>query len=83
MERKKSQKSEYLENENSFLDEIKNIFQFLMGYHLVKKKKKMIKTADASFNIKINSNNDNICNALKILLKSLETFSAFLLSVAR
>ena len=79
--RKKSQKSGYLENENSFLDEIKNIFQFLMGYHLVKKK--MIKTADASFNIKINSNNDNICNALKILLKSLETFSAFLLSVAK
>ena len=29
------QKSEYLENEKSFLDEIKNIFQFLKGYHLV------------------------------------------------
>ena len=30
------QNLEYLENENSFLDEIKNIFQFLKGYHLVK-----------------------------------------------
>ena len=36
-EEKKIQKFEYLENEKSFLDEIKNIFQFLMGYHLVKK----------------------------------------------
>ena len=33
----KLQKFEYLENEKSFLDEIKNIFQFLKGYHLVKK----------------------------------------------
>ena len=31
------QKFEYLENDKSFLDEIKNIFQFLTGYHLVKK----------------------------------------------
>ena len=29
----------YLENEKSFLDEIKSIFQFLKGYHLVKKQK--------------------------------------------
>ena len=35
-ERKKLQKSEYLVNEKSFLGEIKNIFQFLEGYHLVK-----------------------------------------------
>ena len=35
--RKKLQKFEYLENESSFLDEIKNISQFLKGYHLVKK----------------------------------------------
>ena len=34
----KSQKCEYRENEKSFSDEIKNIFQFLKGYHLVKKK---------------------------------------------
>ena len=27
----------YLENEKSLLDEIKNIFQFLKGYHLMKK----------------------------------------------
>ena len=27
------QKFEYVENEKSFLDEIKNIFQFLKGYH--------------------------------------------------
>ena len=33
------QKFEYLRNEKSFLDEIKNIFQFLKGYHLVKNKK--------------------------------------------
>ena len=33
----KMQKFEYLENEKSFLDEIKNIFQFLKGYHLVNK----------------------------------------------
>ena len=37
-EGKKSQTFEYLDNEKSFLDEIKNIFsQFLKGYHLVKK----------------------------------------------
>ena len=36
-EGKKSQKFEYLKNEKSFLDKIKNIFQFLKGYHLVKK----------------------------------------------
>ena len=36
-EEEKIQKFEYLENEKSFLDEIKNIFQFLKGYHLVKK----------------------------------------------
>ena len=38
-EEEKIQKFEYLENEKSFLDEMKNIFQFLKGYHLVKKKK--------------------------------------------
>ena len=38
-EDEKTQKSEYLENEKSFLDEIKKHFsQFLKGYHLVKKK---------------------------------------------
>ena len=31
---KKSQKSEYLKNEKSFLDEVKNIFH---SFHLVKK----------------------------------------------
>ena len=34
----KYKKIEYLENEKSFLDEIKNIFQFLEGYHLVRNK---------------------------------------------
>ena len=34
---RKLQKFEYLENENGFLDEMKNIFQFLKGYHLVEK----------------------------------------------
>ena len=33
----KIQKFEYLENEKSFLEETKNIFQFLKGYHVVKK----------------------------------------------
>ena len=32
-EEEKIQKSEYFENEKTFLDEIKNIFQFLKGYH--------------------------------------------------
>ena len=32
------QKFEYLESEKGFLDEIKNIFQFLKGHHLVKNK---------------------------------------------
>ena len=36
-EREKLQKSEYLENKKTFSDEIKNIFQFLKGYHFVKK----------------------------------------------
>ena len=36
-EEEKLQKFEYLENEKSILDEIKNIFQFLKGYYLVKK----------------------------------------------
>ena len=31
--REKIQKFEYLKNKMSFLDEIKNIFQFLKGYH--------------------------------------------------
>ena len=35
-EEEKLQKFEYLKNEKSFLDEIKNIFQFLESYHLVK-----------------------------------------------
>ena len=35
-QQEKIQKFEYLENEKSFSDEIKNIFQFLKGYHLVK-----------------------------------------------
>ena len=38
-EGKKLQKFEYLENEKSFFDEIKNIFQFWQGYHLVEKQK--------------------------------------------
>ena len=36
-EEEKIQKFEYLENEKSFLDEIKSIFQSLKDYHLVKK----------------------------------------------
>ena len=36
-EEKISQKFEYLEKEKSFLHETKNNFQFLKGYHFVKK----------------------------------------------
>ena len=32
------QKFEYLENKESFFDEIKSIFQFLKGYHLMRNK---------------------------------------------
>ena len=37
VEREKLQNFEYLENEKSFFEEIKNIFQFWQGYHLVEK----------------------------------------------
>ena len=36
-EEEKIPKYEYLKKEKSFSDEKKNIFQFLKGYHLVKK----------------------------------------------
>ena len=36
-EEEKIQKFDSLKNEKRFLDEIKNIFQILKGYHLVKK----------------------------------------------
>ena len=36
-EEEKLQNFEYLENEKSFLDEIRKFFQFLKDYHLVKK----------------------------------------------
>ena len=39
VEREKLQNFEYLENEKSFFEEIKNIFQFWQGYHLVEKQK--------------------------------------------
>ena len=38
-EGKKLQKYEYLENEKSFFDEIKNTFQFWKGHHFVEKQK--------------------------------------------
>ena len=37
--REKISKFKYLENEKSFLDEIRHFLQFLNGYHLVKKYK--------------------------------------------
>ena len=37
-EEQKLQKFEYLENEKSFVDEIRHFLNFLKGYHLVKKK---------------------------------------------
>ena len=47
-EEEKIQKFEYLENNESFLNKIKNIFQFLKGYHLVKKENFDKKIADTS-----------------------------------
>ena len=50
-EGKKWQNMEYLENEKSFFDEKKKHWRAcLKDYHLVKKKKKWYKIADASFN---------------------------------
>ena len=49
------QKCEYLENEKSLLDKIKNISFFLRGYHLVKPKNFLI-IADISFKVGGNSN---------------------------
>ena len=43
-------KMEYLDNEKSFLGELKNIFHSLKGYHLVKKIKIIIKIVDTNFN---------------------------------
>ena len=48
--REKWQKCEYLENEKSFLDEIKNIFHSFWRPIIWWKNKKMIKKADTSFN---------------------------------
>ena len=60
---------EYLENEKSFLDEIKNIFHSLKGYHLVKKIK-MIKIADTNFNSFIVTNlRPCVSNKLLVLVK--------------
>ena len=48
-----TQKIKYLENEKRFLDEIKNIFQFLKGYHLVINKN-LLRIAVTSFNKRVN-----------------------------
>ena len=44
-------KFKYLKNEKSFLDEIKNFFQLLKGYHLVKNNN-LVKIVDRSFKTK-------------------------------
>ena len=44
-EGKKLQEIEYLEYKKSFLDEIKNIFQFLKGYHYKWKNRNLIKNS--------------------------------------
>ena len=48
-----TQKIKYLENEKRILDEIKNIFQFLKGYHLVINKN-LLRIAVTSFNKRVN-----------------------------
>ena len=50
MEGEKLQKFEYLENEKSFLDEIKNIFQSFWRAIIWEKNIKLIKIADTSYN---------------------------------
>ena len=52
-EGKKSQKFEYLENEKSFLDEIKTFFTVFEGLSLGEKTKNWQKIADTSFNQKV------------------------------
>ena len=47
------QKFEYLENEKSFLDEIKNIFHSFWRAIMWRKIKISCKIADTSFNVKI------------------------------
>ena len=61
---------EYLDNEKSFLDDIKNIFHSLKGYHLVEKMKKMIKIVDTNFNSFIVTNlRPCVSNELIVLVK--------------
>ena len=61
---------EYLDNEKSFLDDIKNIFHSLKGYHLVEKMKKMIKIVDTNFNSFIVTNlRPCVSNKLIVLVK--------------
>ena len=48
--RKKLQKFEYLENEKSFLDEIKNIFHIFWRAVIWWKNKNLIEKVDTSFN---------------------------------
>ena len=63
---------EYLDNEKSFLDEIKKNCHSLKGYHLVKKNEKMIKIADANFNSFIVTNlRPCVSNKLIVLVKVL------------
>ena len=50
---------ENLENKKSFLDEIKSIFQFFKGYHLLKKIK------NSGHKIKKNSHSLHFLNASK------------------
>ena len=47
--RTETQKFEYLENEKSFLDEIKNIFHSFSRAIIWLKNKKLVKIADTSF----------------------------------
>ena len=49
-EGKKLQKFEYVENEKSFFDEIKNIFYNFLGAIIWWKNKNLIKIGDARFN---------------------------------
>ena len=63
---------EYLDNEKSFLGELKNIFHSLKGYQLVKKIKIIIKIVDTNFNSFIVTNlRPCVSNKLIVLVKVL------------
>ena len=67
---------EYLDNEKSFLGELKNIFHSLKGYHLVKKIKIIIKIVDTNFNSFIVTNLRPCVSNKPIVLVKVQMFES-------